>query len=38
MYGLNMDSWCFFFFLKIIFDIGLKGKFGVKEIRVDKLG
>lgn len=27
----------FFFFLKIIFDIGPKGKLGVKETRVDKL-
>lgn len=38
MYGPNMDSWRFFFFLKIIFDIGPKGKLGVKETRADKLG
>lgn len=27
----------FLFFLKIIFDIGPKGKLGVKETRADKL-
>lgn len=27
----------FWFFLKIIFDIGPKGKLGVKETRADKL-